>query len=43
MAVRSTSQARRIANGNPIASEPAVKSNVLRKIGSVAGLVKTAV
>ena len=31
MAVRSTNQARRIANGSPIASEPAVKSSVLRK------------
>ena len=42
IAVRSTSQARRIASGNPMASEPAVKRIVLKKIGKVAGLVKTA-
>src|SRR5688572_9566783 len=40
-AVRSSSQANKIASGNPTASEPAVKSSLLTKIGSDAGFVRT--
>ena len=43
MAVRSKSHAMKIASGNPTASDPAVKKNVLKKIGSVEGLVRTSV
>jgi hypothetical protein len=42
IAVRSNSQARRIAAGKPSANDPTVKIKVSRKIGNVAGLVNTA-